>query len=91
MTDYFDKAAVVWDEDPDRVGMARAIASAMIRELQPKGNEITLDYGTGTGLISLALCGHVKSIVAVDSSTGMLDMLRGKIADHKIRSIEPMQ
>ena len=76
LTDYFDEAAVVWDEDPDRIEMARAIASAMIRELRPEGNEIALDYGAGTGLISLELRGHVKRIVAADSSAGMLNILR---------------
>jgi SAM-dependent methyltransferase len=91
LSDYFDEAAVVWDEDPDRVGMAKAIASAIIRELRPEGNEIALDYGTGTGLISLELRGHVKRIVAADSSAGMLDVLRVKIAREKIQSIEPMQ
>jgi ubiquinone/menaquinone biosynthesis C-methylase UbiE len=70
--------------------MARAIAASMIRELRPEGNEIALDYGSGTGLISLALRGHVKRIVAADSSAGMLEVLRGKIAHEKIRSIEPV-
>jgi SAM-dependent methyltransferase len=91
LTEYFDKAAVVWDEDPDRVEMAKAIALAMIRELMPEGNEITLDYGTGTGLISLELREHVKKIVAVDSSPGMLEVLRGKIAQERISSIEPKE
>jgi ubiquinone/menaquinone biosynthesis C-methylase UbiE len=90
LTDYFDEAAVVWDEDPDRVAMATAIASAMIRQLRPEGNEIALDYGAGTGLISLELRRHVRKIVAADSSAGMLDVLRAKVAHERILSIEPM-
>jgi ubiquinone/menaquinone biosynthesis C-methylase UbiE len=91
LSEYFDNVAVVWDEDPDRVGMARAIAGAMIGALHPSGNEIALDYGSGTGLIALALRGHVKRIIAADSSTGMLGVLRQKIAQEHIDDIETME
>ncbi|MCX6684865.1 MAG: methyltransferase domain-containing protein [Methanoregula sp.] len=55
MTDYFEKAAVVWDKDPGRVQMARTIADAMINVLNPGGKELVMDYGTGTGNIALRI------------------------------------
>jgi ubiquinone/menaquinone biosynthesis C-methylase UbiE len=88
MTGYFEKAAVVWDKDPGRVQMARTIADAMINALDPDGNEMVMDYGTGTGNIALRILPHVRRIVAVDSSKGMLDVLRDKLLRDGISSIE---
>jgi ubiquinone/menaquinone biosynthesis C-methylase UbiE len=88
MTGYFEKAAVVWDNDPGRVQMAQTIADAMITALKPKGNELVMDYGTGTGNIALRILPHVHRIIAVDSSKGMLDVLQEKLSHECISTIE---
>ena len=91
MTDFFDKAAVVWDKDPGRVQMARTIADAMINALHPVGTELVMDYGTGTGNIALRIAPHVKRIIAVDSAKGMLEVLKEKIMTDGITTIEPRE
>jgi ubiquinone/menaquinone biosynthesis C-methylase UbiE len=88
MTGYFEKAAVVWDKDPGRVQMAQTIADAMITALKPKGNELVMDYGTGTGNIALRILPHVHRIIAVDSSKGMLDVLKEKLSRDRISTVE---
>lgn len=88
MSGYFEKAAVVWDKDPGRVQMAQTIADAMINALKPVGNEIVMDYGTGTGNIALRIVPHVYRIIAVDSSKGMLDVLQEKLSRDRISTIE---
>jgi ubiquinone/menaquinone biosynthesis C-methylase UbiE len=88
MTGYFEKAAVVWDKDPGRVQMARTIADAMISALNPGGKELVMDYGAGTGNIALRILPHVQRIVAVDSSKGMLDVMREKLSHDDISAIE---
>jgi ubiquinone/menaquinone biosynthesis C-methylase UbiE len=88
MTSYFEKAAVVWDKDPGRVQMAQTIADAMITALKPKGKELVMDYGTGTGNIALRIVPHVHRIIAVDSSRGMLDMLQEKLSHDRITTVE---
>jgi len=88
MTGYFEKAAVVWDNDPGRVQMAQTIADAMITALKPNGNEMVMDYGTGTGNIALRIVPHVHRIIAVDSSKGMLDMLQEKLSHDRISTVE---
>jgi ubiquinone/menaquinone biosynthesis C-methylase UbiE len=89
MTDFFDKAAVVWDKDPGRVQMAKTIADAMVNALHPDGTETVMDYGTGTGNIALRIAPHVKRIIAVDSAKGMLEVLKEKILTDSITTIEP--
>ena len=88
MTDYFEKAAVIWDKDPGRVQMAQAIADAIITALKPNGKELVMDYGTGTGNIALRIVPHVHRIIAVDSSKGMLDVLQEKLSHDRISTVE---
>ncbi len=76
-------------QDPARLSLTNKIAKAMLNKTAPKGTELLLDYGTGTGLIALEFRPHVKKIVAVDSSEDMLAFLRKKLAAAAITGIEP--
>ena len=42
----------------------------------------------GTGLIGLFLLPHVQSVTGADNSTGMLEVLRGKIASDELENME---
>jgi ubiquinone/menaquinone biosynthesis C-methylase UbiE len=81
VANYFDKAAGNWDSEPRRVALARAIGETIVREAKPNDLMDVLDYGCGTGLLSLFLLPHVRSVTGADNSPGMLDVLRGKIAE----------
>lgn len=83
-TNYFNEAAATWDSEPRRVALARAIGESIVREAKPNHLMDVLDYGCGTGLLSLFLRPHVRSVTGADSSSGMLDVLRGKIAEAAI-------
>jgi ubiquinone/menaquinone biosynthesis C-methylase UbiE len=76
----FDAAAATWDENPGRVKMAHDVARAIRETINPGPETEVLDFGSGTGLLTLALLPYVRSVVAVDSSKGMLDMLDAKVA-----------
>jgi ubiquinone/menaquinone biosynthesis C-methylase UbiE len=91
MTGYFDKKAVIWDEDFGRVKMAKTIADAMINALHFKGTELVMDYGTGTGNIAFRIAPQVKRIIAVDSAKGMLEMLKEKLVSEGVSTIEPRE
>ena len=75
----FDKEAAQWDSNPGRVKLAQDVADAMIRELSPAKDQDALDFGCGTGLVTLKLQPLVRSITGVDSSRGMLDVLASKV------------
>ncbi len=78
-TSYFDQSAGQWDKEPRRIALMKAVGQAILREAKPTGQMDVLDYGCGTGLISLFLLPHVGSVTGADSSPGMLEVLRGKI------------
>lgn len=75
----FDAAARTWDDNPVRAQLGLQVATA-IREAVPLAADwLALDYGCGTGLLTLLLAADVRHIIAADSSAGMLEVLAGKL------------
>ncbi len=74
----FDREAKTWDQDEGRRRMALAIADEMAAALGLAGTETLLDYGAGTGLVTLRLSPLVRYVVCADSSAGMLEVLAAK-------------
>jgi ubiquinone/menaquinone biosynthesis C-methylase UbiE len=91
MSEDFENALMRWDKEPGRLNMTHKIARAMLNRTSPQGNEVLLDYGTGTGLIALEFYPFVKKIVAVDSSKDMLTFLQKKLNADSITTIEPIE
>lgn len=87
MSSRFDEAAKQWDSNPVRVALARGIGEAIQRTVPIQSNWRALDYGAGTGLLTLNLLPKVASITALDASRGMLDQLAGKIAAARIPNV----
>jgi ubiquinone/menaquinone biosynthesis C-methylase UbiE len=83
----FDSAAAGWDESPMKVQVAHAIAEAMIQKLALTGDINALDYGCGTGLVSIKLLPHIKTLTGMDSSKKMLDVLKDKISTLGLKNI----
>ncbi len=75
----FDREAAAWDADPGRVKLANDVADAIIRESGPNGTMDVLDFGCGTGLVTLRLQPLVRTITGADSSKGMLGVLESKV------------
>ncbi len=74
----FDDAALNWDT-PERIERAQALAASLLHSIGDKPKTTVLEFGCGTGLISFALRKHFESIYCVDTSEGMLNVLRKKI------------
>jgi len=75
----FDAAALQWDEEPRRVKLAGEIAAAILQNIPVSPEWDALDFGCGTGLVTLQLAPSLRNISGVDSSPGMLDRLNAKI------------
>ena len=84
----FDKESETWDENPARTELARAISGAILRRVSITKSMDALDYGAGTGLVTLALQPHVRSLVAADSSEGMLAKLSEKVTVSGLSNVQ---
>ncbi|MDO9263729.1 MAG: class I SAM-dependent methyltransferase [Desulfosalsimonadaceae bacterium] len=85
---YFDQAAASWEDNPVRIELAQAIADAITRRVPLSKEMQALEFGCGTGLVSMRIAESVGRIVAVDTSMGMLDVLERKIAENRIGNIQ---
>ncbi len=84
----FDTAATEWDKEYRRLELAKAISSR-IALLPLHDGMRAMEYGCGTGLVGLDLARHLTSLVAADSSPGMLEILKTKISELGIRNVFP--
>jgi ubiquinone/menaquinone biosynthesis C-methylase UbiE len=85
----FDKGAESYDLKSQRVKLAQDVAKAIITEVNLTRDMDILDFGCGTGLVTLQLQPYVRTVTGVDSSHGMLDVLRSKIDEQKLNNVKP--
>jgi len=83
----FDHEASSWDEKPGRVKLADDVVSAIRCEINLTKNMDVLDYGCGTGLITLGIQPFVNTVTGIDSSEGMLNVLIDKIRRQKLTNV----
>lgn len=89
----FDKEAAVWDEKPARLKLAKEIADAISKAVILKPDMDIIDFGCGTGLLTVEIYNLqplVRSIIGIDSSKGMLDILNTKISKLNLTNVKTM-
>lgn len=87
---HFEQMAKRYDTE-DRIELAKVITKEVKFELQNSKSKSLLDYGSGTGLISLELSDLVDSVLLVDSSKQMLDIVETKITNKNIKNSRILQ
>lgn len=75
----FEQMAKRYDTE-ERIELAKVIVNEVRPELRNSQSKSLIDYGSGTGLISLELSDLVDSILLVDSSKQMLEVAKAKIS-----------
>ena len=86
----FDRVAAGWDQNPARVELAKAVAGAILDAVPVSADMAILDFGAGTGLLTLALHAHVAHVTAVDASGEMLRVLADKLMSQGIENVSPL-
>ncbi len=87
MDNHFDKLAETWDQDPMKIERSRLTAE-YCKKVSLYANKSLLDFGGGTGLLSLFLQDSFESITIADTSKEMLRVAREKIEEAKISNIK---
>lgn len=94
--DRFDKEAAAWDSNPVTVKSSKLAYGALLEHVPEFADDETakelevLEIGCGTGLLSLQVANRVKSLTAVDTSTGMIKALEAKLESSDIKNITPL-
>ncbi|MCX5805778.1 MAG: class I SAM-dependent methyltransferase [Proteobacteria bacterium] len=83
----FDKEAASWDEHPARVKLAKDIANVISRQIILTPEMDIMDFGCGTGLLTIQLQPLVHSITGIDSSQGMLNIFNTKVVKLKLPNV----
>lgn len=84
----FDAKAATWDT-PEKIERAQIMADAILANSAELDS--ALEYGCGTGLVSLALRGKIKKIVLADISDGMLAVIKQKIQSLQLDNLFPVK
>lgn len=90
-TERFDRLAATWDDNPLRQAMTAAVAAAIQADVPLRPEWTALEYGCGTAALSFRLSEKVCRMVAADSSPGMLEQVRQKLAAAGAGNIAPLQ
>jgi cyclopropane fatty-acyl-phospholipid synthase-like methyltransferase len=88
---HFDQVAESWDEKPDRVDLAVRIATTLLERVELDAGMEVLDFGCGTGLLSLPWAGRVKTLVGLDSSPGMLAVFAEKARRMGLENVQTLE
>lgn len=86
-TARFDEAAATWDGEERRVLQARGVNEAISKRCALPADLDVLDFGCGTGLVSLGLRPLVRSVTGVDTSRGMLEVLERKVLEQGLEGV----
>jgi 2-polyprenyl-3-methyl-5-hydroxy-6-metoxy-1,4-benzoquinol methylase len=78
MNNRFDQHAASWDAKEYRTRMAENVTAAMRKEVNLNPEMDIMDFGCGTGLVSLPLAMEVASLTGLDNSSGMLEVFLEK-------------
>jgi SAM-dependent methyltransferase len=87
----FDSIASTFDDNPGRIALARAVAGAILDTIPLTGQERAMEFGCGTGLVTALLTLCLKSVLAVDASRQMLDVLDAKSRELHIYKVETVE
>src|SRR5690625_1743149 len=79
----FEQMAKKYDTE-DRIELANSMVKEVRPELRNSKSKSLIDYGSGTGLISLPLADLAASVLLVDSSKQMLEVAKAKISQKGI-------
>lgn len=82
-TDKFDLMANIYDND-ERVKLAEISSKAIKSFLNNTKNKSAMDFGCGTGLVGISLIDDFDSVLFVDSSTNMINVVDEKLKSYKI-------
>ena len=86
---HFDNVAQNWDNNPVHQERTNAIAGEIKKIFSNNKYSSGLEYGAGTGLLSIALKDYFSEIVLMDNSKEMINVNTAKLISMGINHLKP--
>jgi len=83
---HFDTVAQNWDT-PERFERAKKISEIIANSIDLSKVNKALEFGAGTGILSILLHPFIKHITLIDTSIEMLKIAQRKIDENKLKNI----
>ncbi len=87
-SEIFDEKAKEWDSHPVVNENSRIFTEEIRKNVSLSSDMNLLEFGCGTGLVSMNFYSSVRSVKMTDTSQGMLDVLEQKIKQNNINNME---
>lgn len=84
--EFWDNASKNYDKTEERFEYIHSKSRDNTKKYL-NSSHVVLDYGCGTGTASCELASHVKKIHAIDISSSMIDIAKGKAVAGKIENV----
>ncbi|MBC8005677.1 MAG: class I SAM-dependent methyltransferase [Verrucomicrobia bacterium] len=86
----FNQTAATWDSNPIHWERSEAIAQKIRQKIVLNPSMTALEYGAGTGILSLILKDSLKEITLMDNSIGMVKVMEEKIKKEQVEHLKPL-
>jgi len=90
MENFFDSAAQNWDKNQRTIKRTNDIAIELRKVIALKNGQTAMEFGAGTGLLSLALKDLFYEITLMDSSLEMMRVTIENLAEKNIHHLTPI-
>jgi len=84
--DFWDKISSQSNLSSNRLS-GTALKTVEFTKKYLASDKIVLDYGCGTGDLTIAIAENVKSVYAIDTSSGMIEVSKAKASQSGIRNV----
>jgi methyltransferase type 12 len=81
MVEDFEERAATWDDDLERLARVRRIASVVRSVVPLDGHPVTVELGSGTGMLARCLSDELGPTTLLDASSGMIEVASKALAD----------
>jgi len=86
----FDSKARQYDSNPLHLQRAESVAEK-IKKLLPSSKGLkALDFGAGTGTLSLLLSDWFSEIIMMDTSSEMVNVMNEKVEESRMQNLKPL-
>lgn len=86
----FDIKAAGWDQNRMHWDRSAAIVKELLRQVHLTTEMTALEFGAGSGITSFLLRDHLKEIVMIDSSPGMVKVMNEKVSASGASNLMPV-